>query len=48
MSTDAQTLLHWVAGWRNTRIADYDNGYEFGCARDWAAHIIAKATGAAA
>lgn len=48
LSDDAKTALYWINGWRGAWIADYDNTYEFWCAREWAAHIIAKATGAAA
>jgi hypothetical protein len=46
-SEDARALLHWAEAFRNTRIADYVNDYERGCARKWAAHIIAKAVGSA-
>lgn len=45
LSDDAKTALHWINSWRDTRVADYGNEYEFWCARDWAAHIIAGCCG---
>ena len=42
MSEAAQTLMFWIAQ-ANVSVADNDDdrAYCFGCARNWAAHIIA-------
>ena len=40
MSEAAKNLLRWANAFRNTRVADYNNGFEREKARMWAARIF--------